>query len=221
MSCAGLAQWALLWWGARRALRRPGPTGASLGGALPPCLRLSLRQRQGLRPHLPPYLRQGPLPGAVWRGTPAGLLGACAPQFCLLAAAALASGLGAGLVAGLYYAERLLEVPLGLVGACLGTASLPALSRLAAQGRQADFAAALRTALRLTLLLSLPAVAGLWAVGAPLVRALFCHGAFDAPGCTDRLVDADRFFARAAGSCLQPFPAGGLQRPGARSGARR
>ncbi|MFC4677382.1 murein biosynthesis integral membrane protein MurJ [Desulfovibrio legallii] len=180
MSCAGLAQWALLWWGARRALRRPGPTGASLGGAAAALSETVVAAAARSAPAPAPVSAAG---AAAWRclaGTPAGLLGACAPQFCLLAAAALASGLGAGLVAGLYYAERLLEVPLGLVGACLGTASLPALSRLAAQGRQADFAAALRTALRLTLLLSLPAVAGLWAVGAPLVRALFCHGAFDA-----------------------------------------
>lgn len=98
----------------------------------------------------------------------------------LFNATALASSLTPGLVASLYYAERLLELPLGLVGVCLGTASLPALSLLAAEGRYADFAAALGTALRLTLLLSLPATAGLWAVGAPLVRGLFCHGAFDA-----------------------------------------
>ena len=109
---------------------------------------------------------------------PAGLLGAAAPQLAMLAAMSLASGLGRGQVAALYYAERLLELPLGLVGVCLGMASLPALSRLAAAENFALFADQLKTALRLTLLLSLPAAAGLWAVGPRLVEGLLRHGAF-------------------------------------------
>ena len=109
---------------------------------------------------------------------PAGLLGASAPQLAMLAAMSLASSLGRGQVAALYYAERLLELPLGLVGVCLGMASLPTLSRLAAAKNFALFAEQLRTALRLTLLLSLPAAAGLWAVGPRLVEGLLRHGAF-------------------------------------------
>ena len=96
----------------------------------------------------------------------------------MLAAMSLASSLGRGQVAALYYAERLLELPLGLVGVCLGMASLPTLSRLAAAKDFALFAEQLRTALRLTLLLSLPAAAGLWAVGPRLVEGLLRHGAF-------------------------------------------
>jgi putative peptidoglycan lipid II flippase len=165
MSCAGLVQWGLLWWGARRAVR-----GRQAGAS---AFQTGAHASQAA-------VRPGRMAWRCLSGTPAGLAGACAPQLCLLAAAALASSLTPGLVASLYYAERLLELPLGLVGVCLGTASLPALSLLAAEGRYADFAAALGTALRLTLLLSLPATAGLWAVGAPLVRGLFCHGAFDA-----------------------------------------
>ena len=57
-------------------------------------------------------------------------------------------------------------------------ASLPALSRLAAAENFALFADQLKTALRLTLLLSLPAAAGLWAVGPRLVEGLLRHGAF-------------------------------------------
>ena len=66
---------------------------------------------------------------------PLGLLGAAAPQLVMLAAMGLAAG---SQIAGLYYAERLLELPLGLIGACLGMASLPRLSRLAGEK---DFAA--------------------------------------------------------------------------------
>ena len=90
----------------------------------------------------------------------------------------LASSLGRGQVAALYYAERLLELPLGLVGVCLGMASLPTLSRLAAVRDFSLFSVQLGTALRLTLLLSLPAAAGLWAVGPRLVEGLLRHGAF-------------------------------------------
>ena len=102
---------------------------------------------------------------------PLGLLGAAAPQLVMLAAMGLAVG---SQIAGLYYAERLLELPLGLIGACLGMASLPRLSRLAGEK---DFAA-----FRRATLLSLPAAAGLWAVGPCLVDVLLHHGEFDATG---------------------------------------
>ncbi|MBQ9405384.1 MAG: murein biosynthesis integral membrane protein MurJ [Desulfovibrio sp.] len=117
---------------------------------------------------------------ACLRRLPQGLLGVAAPQVAMLLAMSLASGLGQGQVAALHYAERLLELPLGLTGVCLGMASLPTLSRLAAQGDRAQFAQRLSAALRLTLLFILPAVAGLWAVGPRLVEGLLGHGAFDA-----------------------------------------
>ncbi|WP_288956667.1 murein biosynthesis integral membrane protein MurJ [uncultured Desulfovibrio sp.] len=120
---------------------------------------------------------------AAWRclaHVPAGLLGAAAPQLAMLAAMGLASGLGQGQVAALYYAERLLELPLGLVGVCLGMASLPSLSRLAAERNFSAFGDQLNAALRWTTLFSLPAAMGLWAVGPDLVDALLRHGAFDA-----------------------------------------
>ena len=75
---------------------------------------------------------------------------------------------------------RLLELPLGLVGVCLGMASLPSLSRLAAERNFSAFGDQLNAALRWTTLFSLPAAMGLWAVGPDLVDALLRHGAFDA-----------------------------------------
>lgn len=83
-------------------------------------------------------------------------------------------------MAALYYAERLLELPLGLVGACLGMAALPRLSRLARAGRWRDFALLRDASLRWAVRLSLPAAAGLAAVSGPLVDCLLGHGAFDA-----------------------------------------
>lgn len=97
----------------------------------------------------------------------------------MLAAMGLAVG---SQIAGLYYAERLLELPLGLIGACLGMASLPRLSRLAGEKDFAAFRRDMALALRWATLLSLPAAAGLWAVGPCLVDVLLHHGEFDATG---------------------------------------
>ncbi|MCR5563978.1 MAG: murein biosynthesis protein MurJ [Desulfovibrio sp.] len=116
---------------------------------------------------------------ACLRRLPAGLAGAAAPQLVMLLAMAMASCMGAGHVAALYYAERLLELPIGIVGACIGMAGLPALSRLAAEGDVTGLCVRTDEGVRLALLLALPAAAGLWAVGEPLVAALFGHGNFD------------------------------------------
>ena len=162
MLCGGLAQWFAQWLAVRRLLP-PVHAGQS---AEHPSGQAALRTRAA---------------SLAWEclgRLPAGLLGASAPQLAMLAAMSLASSLGRGQVAALYYAERLLELPLGLVGVCLGMASLPTLSRLAAARDFTLFAEQLRTALRLTLLLSLPAAAGLWAVGPRLVEGLLRHGAF-------------------------------------------
>lgn len=167
MLCGGIAQWLAV----RRLLPgsfRNGPPGTPLN---------ALGQAHGAGAE-----RTRAVNRAAWRCLrllPGGVLGAAAPQLAMLAAMALASGLGQGQVAALYYAERLLELPLGLVGVCLGMASLPALSRLAAEGNFSRFGQHLSAALRLTLMLSLPAAAGLAALGPQLVEGLLGHGAFD------------------------------------------
>lgn len=171
MLCGGIAQWLAQWLAVRRLLPgsfRNGPPGTPLN---------ALGQAHGAGAE-----RTRAINRAAWRCLrllPGGVLGAAAPQLAMLAAMALASGLGQGQVAALYYAERLLELPLGLVGVCLGMASLPALSRLAAEGNFSRFGQHLSAALRLTLMLSLPAAAGLAALGPQLVEGLLGHGAFD------------------------------------------
>lgn len=110
---------------------------------------------------------------------PGGVLGAAAPQLAMLCAMGAASWLPDGSVASLYYAERLVELPLGVAGAALGIVSLPALAELASRGRHAAFAEETVAALRLSLLATLPATAGLLAVSHPLVELLFLRGAFD------------------------------------------
>jgi putative peptidoglycan lipid II flippase len=101
-------------------------------------------------------------------------------QINLLIGTVLASLLADGAVSYLYYADRVTQLPLGVVGVAVGTALLPTLSRqLAAKDGGAAIASQNR-GLELALLLTLPAMAALIAMPEPLIRALFERGAFDA-----------------------------------------
>lgn len=81
-------------------------------------------------------------------------------------------------VSYLYYADRVNELPLAVIGIAIGTALLPMLSR---QRREGNHAAALHSqnrAIELTLLLSLPATLALMVIAQPVIQVLFEHGAF-------------------------------------------
>ncbi|MCR4667591.1 MAG: hypothetical protein K5657_09950 [Desulfovibrio sp.] len=86
--------------------------------------------------------------------------------------------LGEGSVAAFLYAERLLELPLGLIGACFGVASLPHMSRLAGKGTFFRMRRALDESLHWTLLLILPCTAGLYVVAPLLFDSFFQYGEF-------------------------------------------
>ena len=107
-------------------------------------------------------------------------LGAGAVQFNLLISTSLAARfLPEGSVSFLYYADRLNQLPLGLIGIGVGTAMLPGLSRQIGSG---DMAGAIRTqnrAIELVLVLTLPATAALMVSATPIIRALLQHGAFN------------------------------------------
>lgn len=112
-------------------------------------------------------------------------LGAGAVQFNLLISTTLAARfLPEGSVSWLYYADRLNQLPLGLIGIGVGTAILPALSRQIGKG---DNAAANDTqcrAIELVLLLTLPAFAGLILCAQPIIRGTMEYGAFSAADTT-------------------------------------
>ena len=90
----------------------------------------------------------------------------------------LASLLAAGSISWLYYADRLMELPVGLVAAALGTVLLPTLSRLHVRGDAGGFAATLDWGLRMGILLGLPAATALFVLAAPLTATIYQHGAF-------------------------------------------
>ena len=108
------------------------------------------------------------------------VFGAAVYQVNILIGTLLASYLPTGSVSYLYYADRLVQFPLGVFGVAVSTAALPSLSRLAAGHDDDGFATALASSLRLTLFISLPAAAGLIALSHPVVALLFKRGAFDA-----------------------------------------
>ncbi len=108
------------------------------------------------------------------------VFGAAVYQINIVIGTMLASFLAAGSISYLYYADRLVQFPLGVFGVAVSTAALPSLSSLAARADMDGFKDTLNASLRLTLFISLPAAAGLMALSGPIVSLLFQRGAFDA-----------------------------------------
>ena len=108
------------------------------------------------------------------------LFGVSIAQISLILNTVFASFLVAGSVSWLYYADRLMEFPTGLLGVALGTILLPSLSRLHASGDADEYSRLLDWGLRLTFLLALPAALALGMIATPLLATFFQHGEFSA-----------------------------------------
>jgi len=125
-----------------------------------------------VRPRLTPKVRQ-----LVKLATPVAI-GGGAQQVSSMLEVVWASLLPAGSIAALYYADRIAQLPLGVIGIAIGTALLPLLARqLRAGGDEAAMANQNR-AIEFGLLFSLPATAALWILAEPMIRVLFEHGKF-------------------------------------------
>jgi putative peptidoglycan lipid II flippase len=109
-----------------------------------------------------------------------GAIGAGVTQINLMIDVIIASLLPEGAIAFLYYADRVAQLPLGVIGTALGTALLPTLSRQVRLGEGARAGETQNRAIELALLLTLPAAAGLVAAALPIVSVLFERGAFGA-----------------------------------------
>jgi len=101
-----------------------------------------------------------------------------AVQVTVLVNTLLASLLPGGTVSYLYYADRVMEFPLGVFGVALATAALPIMSGQAARGEHRALTDMLGFSLRLSVFVALPAAVGLIALGHPIVRLLFERGEF-------------------------------------------
>ncbi len=122
---------------------------------------------------------------AVWRVIrkmgPA-ILGVSIAQVSLVINTIFASFLASGSVSWMYYADRLMEFPTGVLGVALGTILLPSLSKYAARGDEAreEFSHLLDWGIRLSLLLAVPSSVGLAVLSKPLIATLFMYGKFSA-----------------------------------------
>jgi putative peptidoglycan lipid II flippase len=108
-----------------------------------------------------------------------GMIASAAPQLLAVGGAIIASQQPSA-VSWLYFANRLIELPLGIVGVAMGTVLVPELTRALQAGDKAMLAHAQSRGLELAVGLALPATLGLMIMSEPIVRLLFEHGAFDA-----------------------------------------
>lgn len=105
-------------------------------------------------------------------------LGLAATNLNLFVSTLLASLLPQGSVSWLWYAFRLMQLPIGVFGVALGTVSLPALSRAAVARDMASLKTTLSATLRLVLLLTVPAAFWLAFMSRPVIELLYEHGRF-------------------------------------------
>ncbi|MEA3274800.1 MAG: murein biosynthesis integral membrane protein MurJ [Pseudomonadota bacterium] len=108
------------------------------------------------------------------------LFGVSVTQISLLLDTLLASFLVTGSISWLYYSDRLMEFPLGILGVALGTVILPKLSQKHAEQSPEAFSSTLDWALRWVLLLGVPAAVGLLVLAGPMLATLFYSGEFTA-----------------------------------------
>jgi len=153
---AGLAQLALTAWGCSHA-------------GMPLRLRL---------PRFTPAIRT--LMARMGPGT----IGAGVTQLNLLIGVVIASWLPEGSISVLYYADRVNQLPLGVIGTAVGTALLPALSRAVRTGAPGEAQSRLNRAIEFACLLTLPAAVALVVSAQPIVEVLFVRGAFAADEAT-------------------------------------
>jgi len=169
--------------------------GVTIAGVLQLGLLMVAAHRAGMtltlpRPRLTPPIR------LLLRRMAPGLVGAGVTQLNLAVDVVIASLLPAGTVSLLYYADRIQQLPLGVIGTAVGTAMLPMLSR---QVRAGEDAAAIDTqnrAIEYALFLTLPAAAALMVSAFPIVWGLFGRGAF---GVEDAHLTAQALAAYAVG----------------------
>ena len=150
-----------------------------LGGALQLALQLPFLRRIGMLPRFVFDWKDEGVRRILRLMAPA-VLGVSVSQVSLLINTIFASFLGTGSVSWLYYADRLMEFPSGMLGAALGAILLPSLAKYHASENFDEYSRLLDWGLRLTLLLAAPAALALALIAVPLITTLFHHGAFSA-----------------------------------------
>jgi putative peptidoglycan lipid II flippase len=133
---------------------------------------------------------------AFFRALGPATLGSMGTQVALFADTIIATFLPAGALSALYYADRLNQLPIGVIGIAIGTVLLPEMSRRLTSGDHDGAMASQRRAFDFTLLFSVPFVAAFLTVPDIIMRAMFARGAFS------------RADAAAAGATLAAYAVG-------------
>jgi len=115
---------------------------------------------------------------AFFRALGPATIGSMGTQVAMFADTIIATFLPAGALSALYYADRLNQLQIGVIGIAVGTVLLPEMARRVSAGDQAGASASQRRAFDFTLLLSVPFVAAFLAVPEVVTRAMFARGAF-------------------------------------------
>jgi putative peptidoglycan lipid II flippase len=168
VSTSGIAQLILLYWGVRRS---------------------------GMKLHLP-RPRMTPRMRLLMRRMAPGLVGAGITQLNLAMDVFIGSLLPAGSVSLLYYADRVNQLPLGVLGTAVGTALLPLLSRQFSEGDMQGAYDSQNRAIEYALVLTLPAAFALGITADPIMQVLFARNAFTHH---DALLSAQSLTAYASG----------------------
>lgn len=149
------------------------------GGVLQLAFQLPFLARMKLLPRFRPDFAD---PGVrrVLRQMGPAVFGVSIGQISLVINNVFASFLVTGSVSWLYYADRLMEFPTGMLGVALGTILLPSLAKHYASSSTDAYSRLLDWGLRITLMLAVPAALALALLAVPLVTTLFQYGAFSA-----------------------------------------
>ena len=152
VTISGMLQLVLVWWEAKRAIASPG-----------------IERPRMDRPMKTFFKALGPA-----------VVGSAGVQLAIFADTIIASFLPTGAVSSLYYADRLYQLPLGVIGIAAGTVLLPEMSRRIAAGDEAGAYAAQNRTIGLTLALAAPFLVAFLVMPDLIMSALFQRGAFDA-----------------------------------------
>ncbi len=153
--------------------------GTLIGGGLQLSCQLPLLRRMGFR--LRPYLnlRDPGLRRILLLLAPA-IIGVSATQFNVFVNTKFASSCIPGSVSWLNYGFRLVQLPIGVFGVALSTASLPLLAKYVSRGEVTRVRDTLASSLTMGFCLAIPSAVGLWVLAEPIIRLIFEHGQFNA-----------------------------------------
>jgi putative peptidoglycan lipid II flippase len=152
--------------------------GTLIGGGLQFLIQLPSLWKVGFR-FLPVLSFNDPGVRQVMRLMGPAVIGTAAVQINVMINAFYASGINGG-VSWLNYAFRLMQLPIGIFGVAIGTATLPAISRFAARNDIPSFRSTLSSSLGLVFLLTIPSACGLVALGRPIIALIYQRGSFSA-----------------------------------------